>query len=271
MQGDAAGSQLSAPNPLLARRLARPPSQGGQRIWVLSSVMDLVFSVLAALVASALTVELFLSWRKRPRLHAEVWSMAFAAFALGSWALVAGLAFGWTSVSYRLFFFFGAIATIPLLAAGSIALVVGEKAGRRALNPTALWLVFGFFATFLAPMVNPLPTSGIPDGSEVFEFFFSIDALTLPGPRFFAAISGAVGSIVIVGLAIATMVRNWSSNRQMVQANALIVAGTLVPAFGGTLTAIGESAALAVTLMIGVILLWAGYHRAASARERPAN
>jgi hypothetical protein len=229
--------------------------------------MDLAFSVLAAVVASVLTAELFLGWRKRPRLHAEIWSMAFAAFALGSWALVAGLAFGWTSVGYRLFFFFGAIATIPLLAAGSIALVVGEKAGRRALTPTALWLVFGFFATFLAPIVGEFPTSGIPDGSEVFDFFFSIDALTLPGPRFFAAVSGAVGSIVIVVLAVVTMVRNWSSNRRLVEANALIVAGTLVPAFGGTLTALGDSAALAVTLMVGVILLWFGYHRAASARE----
>jgi hypothetical protein len=166
-----------------------------------------------------------------------------------------------------LFFFFGAIATIPLLAAGSIALAAGEKAGRRALTPTALWLVFGFFATFLAPIVGEIPTSGIPDGSEVFEFFFSIDALTLPGPRFFAAVSGAVGSIVIVVLAVVTMVRNWSSNRRLVEANALIVAGTLVPAFGGTLTALGDSAALAVTLMVGVILLWFGYHRAASARE----
>ena len=49
--------------------------------------------------------------------------------------------------------------------------------------------------------------------------------------------------------------------------DALIVAGTLVPAFGGTLTALGESATLALTLMVGVILLWFGYHRAASARE----
>lgn len=196
--------------------------------------------------------------------------MAFAAFALGSWALVVGLGFGWTSVSYRLFFFFGAIATIPLLAAGSIALVVGERAGRRALTPVMLWIVFGFFATFLAPIADPLPSSGIPDGSEVFEFLFTIDALTLPGPRFFAAVSGAVGSIIIIGLAVVTMVRNWSKNRRLVYANGLIVAGTLVPAFGGTLTALGASATLSISLMIGVILLWAGYRIAASSREAPA-
>lgn len=245
--------------------VARCPSSSE----LLSLFMDLAFSILAALVASALTIELFLSWRKRPRLHAEIWSMAFAAFALGSWALVAGLWFGWTSVSYRLFFFFGAIATIPLLATGSIALVVGERAGRRALTPTALWLVLGFFATFLAPIESALPSSGIPDGSEVFEFLFAIEALTLPGPRFFAAVSGGVGSVIIVGLATVTIVRNWSSNRRMVEANAMIAAGTLVPAFGGTLTALGESETLSLTLMVGVILLWAGYHRAASARETP--
>ncbi len=228
--------------------------------------MDVIFALVAAVVASAFALELFISWRRRRRLHAEVWSMAFAAYALGAWALVAGLSLGWTSLSFRSFYFFGAIANIPLLAAGSIALVVSERAARRFLTPTMLWVVFGFFATFLAPFVDVLPTDGIPDGSEVFGFTFSIEALTLPGPRLFAAVSGAVGSLVIIGLSLVTVVRSVRRNRRLAMANVLIIAGAIIPAVGGTLTALGESAALSLSLMIGISLLWLGYRMAVSAK-----
>ncbi len=230
------------------------------------AAMDLVFAIPAAAVATGLAIDLWLGWRRRPRLHAEVWTMAFAAYALASWALVIGLAFGWSSVSFRLFYYLGGIANIPLLAAGSIALVVSERASRRFLTPTLLWLVFGFFATFLAPFVSSLPAEGIPEGSDVFEFTFGLEALTLPGPRLFAAISGGVGTVVIIGLSVVTIVRTIATNRKLASANVLIIAGTLAPAIGGTLTAFGESAGLSVSLMVGVTLLWLGYRRAVSAR-----
>lgn len=229
--------------------------------------MDLVFSVVAAVVATAFAISLYLSWRVRRRLHAEVWALAFGAYALASWALVSGLGLGWSNVSFRLFYFFGGIANIPLLAAGSIALVVSERAARRFLTPTMLWIVFGFFATFLAPFVNPLPAEGIPEGSEVFDFTFMIDALTLPGPRVFAAVSGGVGTVVIIGLALVTVLRVWRSNRDLAYANLLIIGGTLAPALGGTLTALGESAALSLSLMVGITLLWLGYRKAVVAKE----
>jgi len=231
--------------------------------------MDVLFATIAALVASVFAVELWFGWRQRRRLHAEVWSLAFAAYAIATWALVAGLAFGWSSVTFRLFYFLGAIANIPLLAAGSIALVLSERAARRFLTPTVLWVLFGFFATFLAPFVEPLPTEGIPDGSDVFGFTFALEALTLPGPRMFAAISGAVGSIIVIGLALVTIVRSFRPNPPLARANVFIVAGTLAPALGGTLTALGESAALSLSLMVGIVLLWIGYRQAVSAR-RPA-
>jgi hypothetical protein len=231
------------------------------------AVMDLLFSIVAALVASAFTIDLFLGWRNRRRLHAEVWTLAFACYALASWALVAGLAMGWSSLSFRLFYFFGGIANIPFLAAGAIALVVSERAARRFLTPTVLWVLFGFFSTFLAPFVNPLPVDGIPEGSGVFEFTFMLDALTLPGPRMFAAVSGAVGTVVIVVLSLVTIARVFRTNSKLALANVYIILGALAPAVGGTFTAFGESAGLSLSLMIGITLLWLGYRKAVSARS----
>ena len=228
--------------------------------------MNTLLPIIGASVATWLAVELLRSWRSSRRLHAEIWAIAFAAYALAMWALAFGLGFGWTSFSFRSFYFLGAIANIALLAAGSIALH-SVKWGKRAMNVTSLWLVFGLFATFLAPFTEPLPSSGIPEGSQVFGFTFMIEALTLPGPRMFAAISGAVGSIMIIVLAAVTIVRSWNSMRRLAYGNLLIVAGVLVPATGGSLTALGESAALSLTLTIGILLLWWGYTMASGGRQ----
>jgi len=229
--------------------------------------VDAFFALVAAVVGTVFAFELLVSWKARRRLHAEVWSMAFGAYALGSWALFVGLLMGWTSLSFRNFYFFGAIANIPLLAAGSIALVVSERAARRFLTPTMLWVVLGFFATFLAPFIEVLPVDTVPEGSEVFGFTFALEAMTLPGPRLFAAVSGAVGSVVIVGLSLISVLRSLRSNRRLALANVLIIAGAIVPALGGTLTALGDSTALALSLGVGIILLWIGYRMATSARH----
>lgn len=231
--------------------------------------MDLVLAIAAAVISSWFSIELWRVSRASERLHTEIWTAAFAAYALATWALVAGLALGWTSLSFRMFYFFGAVANIPLLAAGSIALA-SERIGRVALKITVLWIVFGFFSVFLAPFSDLLPADGIPEGSEVLGFTFMIDALTLPGPRMFAAISGAVGTIIVVGLAVVSAVRSWTSNRRRAYGNLLIVAGTLAPAFGGSLTALGESVALSVSLAVGIVLLYSGYRLASSAGRSDA-
>jgi len=223
-------------------------------------------SIVGASVASWLAIVLVATWRTRRRLHAEIWSFAFGAYALATWALAFGLGFGWTSFSFRSFYFLGAIANIPLLAAGSVALR-SERGGRVAMNVASLWLILGFFATFFAEITEPLTSGGIPDGSDVFGFTFQLDALTLPGPRMFAALSGAVGTLIIIGLALVSVARSWRPTRRLAYGNLLIVAGTLVPATGGSLTALGASAALSVTLTVGILLLWAGYTMASTARS----
>jgi hypothetical protein len=228
-------------------------------------VVDLILAIGAALLASWFAFELWRSWRGRKRLHTEIWTAAFAAYAIATWALVFGLAFGWTSLSFRSFYYFGAIANIPLIAAGSVALA-SERAGRVVVKVVAIWIVLGFFVTFLAPFNSALPVEGIPEGSEVFGFTFTIDALSLPGPRMFAAISGAVGTLVVVGLSLVSAGRWWSRNRELAYGNLLIIVGTLAPAFGGSLTALGESAALSISLAAGIALLYWGYRMASSAR-----
>lgn len=246
---------LGAGRPIAARR--DPPCT--------LRAVELTLAIAAASIATLFAVELIVSWRRRPRLHAEIWAAAFAAYAVATWALAHGLAFGWTSISFRVFYYLGAIANISLLAAGSVALA-SERIGRIASRFIALWLVFGFFSVFLADIGGAFPVDGVPEGSDLFGFTFTIEALTLPGPRMFAAISGALGSVVVIGLAAVTVVRAWKPNRRRAHGNILIIGGTVAPALGGSLTALGESAGLALSLAVGITLLWFGYRMASTVR-----
>ena len=53
--------------------------------------MDVFFSIIGASVATWLAIELLRSWRSSKRLHAEIWAIAFGAYAVAMWALAFGL------------------------------------------------------------------------------------------------------------------------------------------------------------------------------------
>jgi hypothetical protein len=181
-------------------------------------------------------------------------------YAIATWALVVGLADGWTDTSFRIFYLLGAIANIPVLALGSIMLSSSEKVARRATVTVIAFLGIATWITMAAPAVGEISTIGIPEGSEVFEAGMTeIEGAPMPSPRTFAAIAGGVGSLVIIGLAIRAIVRTRRTNRRVMWGNLLIVLGTLSPATGGSLTALGEGGGLAVSLLLGAALLWAGY------------
>jgi hypothetical protein len=228
--------------------------------------METVLAVLAAGVASVFAFDIGRSARRRPRLHAQVWTVAMAAFALATWALAAGLGLGWNEPLFRIFYLLGAIANIPLLATGSVALAAGERAGRRMARVVAVFIGLGALATLLAPLEAEVELVGIPEGSELFAFTFELGGMTLPGPRVFAVIAGSLGTLVIVFFAAMSAARSWSTNRRLAAGNVLIVLGALAPAVGGSLTAVGEGGGLALSLLVGAALLYTGYRLAVSAR-----
>ncbi len=232
--------------------------------------METVLAVLAAAVASAFAVDLSRSAVQRPRLHAKVWAVAMTFFALATWALAAGLGLGWTVPIFRAFYWLGAIANIPLLAAGSVALSAGETWGRRMAAVVAVFIALGGVVTLLAPLNQPVTGVAVPEGSELFDFTVEIGTVTVPGPRVFAVVAGSVGTLLIVGFAATSAIRAWPGNRRLSLGNVLIVVGALAPALGGSLTALGEGGGLAVSLLVGAVLLYAGYRVAVSARASGA-
>lgn len=230
--------------------------------------MDVVLAAVAALVAGGFSVRLFRSAAIRPRLHVRLWAIAMAMYAVATLLLTVGLAFGWTSLSFRLFYLLGAVANIPFLAAGSVALVLGEEIGKRFAAGVAGFCVAAAVAVFTAPLIAPIDTPGVPAGSELFEWTVAVGGFSLPGPRVFAVIAGSLGTIIVIALAAWSAIRWWGDQRRRSVANVFIVAGVVAPALGGSLTAFGEAGGLAVSLLVGAVLLYTGFVMASDATPR---
>lgn len=180
-------------------------------------------------------------------------------FAVATWAFYLGLTFGWTGPLYRTFYLFGAVLNIPYLALGSMFLVVGKRSGHVMTIFLAAFTAISTTLVATVPFANPLPESGVPE--DIFASGF--------GPRLFAIIGGAMGSTILIALALISLFRFWKKNRNIVWGNALIVAGTFAAASGGTGLALGEGGGFAVSLLVAVTLIWLGYRVASGGRERP--
>jgi hypothetical protein len=140
---------------------------------------------------------------------------------------------------------------------GSMFLVVGKRSGHAMAIALGALTAISTTLTATVPFANPLPESGVPH--DVFATGF--------GPRLFAIIGGAVGSTILIVLALVSVFRFWRSNRRIVWGNLLIVAGTFAAASGGTGLALGESSAFAVSLLVAVTLIWAGYRVTSGGRR----
>jgi hypothetical protein len=203
-------------------------------------------------IAFAFALATFERWLARRRPQELAWAGALLLFTFGALALWLGASLGWAPWSFRLFYLFGAIANVPVLALGSVYLV-----DRRAGHVLAVILAVavGFAGGVLATThVGPIATDTLPQGSDVLGVL----------PRVLAATSSAGGALAVFGIALWSIVR-----RQRVVGNALIALGTATLSASGLLNSVlGEMDAFAVTLTIGVAVLFAGFLAASSSSSR---
>src|SRR4051794_8175516 len=217
----------------------------------------------AALVALAFAMSTFERWLAGRRRHELAWSASLLMFSLASATLAAGAAAGWNGTLFRLFYLFGAIANVPFLALGTIYLLAGRSQGDRWALGIGLFTAFAAGVIAVAPFTAPLPTDTLAQGSEVFG----------PLPRVLAATASAVGALIVLGGAIWSAWRLWRSkagSRRLVLSNGLIAAGTLITGASGLLNSVlDKQTGFAVTLLIGISVIFAGFLVAPSA-PRPA-
>jgi hypothetical protein len=230
----------------------------------------------AALVALAFALSTFERWLDRRRRHELAWAASLAMFSAGSAALWYGAAAGWGELSFRLFYLFGAVLNVPFLALGTVYLLGGARAGDRWTAAVSLGAAFAAGVVLVAPLRTAVPVHRLPQGSQVFGAL----------PRVLAAVASGVGATVVLVGAAGSAWRFWRSRRsdpacgsvprsearsspagRLAAANALIAVGTLVLGAGGLFNSVLDAMeAFAVTLLVGIALLFAGFLLATAAR-----
>jgi len=209
-------------------------------------------AVAAAIVGVAFGLSTLERWLRARRPHELAWSAALAMFVLAAAALALGAQAGWSGPAFRVFYLFGAIADVPVLALGTVYLLAGRRAGAAAALGVALLCAFAAGVVVMAPFRAPLPVDQLVQGSKVFG----------PLPRVLAAVSSAGGALVIVVGALWSVgrVRRRGAPGRLLWSNGLIALGTLILGASGTLNSVfGAMTAFAVTLLVGISVIFAGF------------
>ena len=200
--------------------------------------MEALFAFAAALLGLRLAGALASRFRARRAPHLAAWSAALLSYSVASAALTWGAAAGWDDRSFRVYYLFGGLLTAALLGVGSLTL-----AGQRWT--LAVGLAYTGLAVGIAvavPLTEPVSGSSIPDAQEHLEF--------VPA-RLVAVLGNSLGTLVVVGVALATI-------RRRPLGNGLILAGVGVAALGSGVAGLGV-AETAVFIASAAVLLYAGF------------
>jgi hypothetical protein len=209
---------------------------------------------LATGVASLFAESTLVRWSQRHSPQLAAWTVALAMFALASALLAVGTSTGWDRGTFRVFYLLGAVVNVPWLALGTVALLLGPNAARRAR-----WFVVFFSGLAMGVLLSaPMHTvrgTDIPVGKDVFDAF----------PRALAAAGSGIGATVILVGAIGSAIRylrhrTAPGSGRMAGANAVIALGTLVLSSGGLVQGIvGHDEAFSLSLAIGISVIYAGF------------
>jgi hypothetical protein len=185
-----------------------------------------------------------------------------AMFAIASGAYWWGAAVGWGSVSFRVFYLFGAILNVPYLAAGTVWLLGPPRVARTVHRWLHLIAMFAAGVLVASPAKQAIPTDALPVGKEIFGIV----------PRILAGVGSGLGATVLIVGAAMSCWRLLRAHRQAVDpaqrsvlarlaiTNALIATGSMILGIGGALFTGPEAmTAFGIFLTAGIVVLFVGF------------
>jgi hypothetical protein len=203
---------------------------------------------------AAVLLNRYVNGKRRP--HELVWGIAFLMFAIAAGSQVYADAMGgWTPLTARLFYLFGAILNVGFLGLGTIYLLFSRRVANIALVVTLVLTAYAIYATFAAP----LTMSALSNTQEVdWKLLFSVDI----APRILAGVFSGVGSIIVIAGALWSAYVFWRKRimKERMIGLILLAVGTFTVAFGGTVKGLlHNDDFLYPTMALGVILMFLGY------------
>ncbi|MGH3100876.1 MAG: hypothetical protein ACRDPU_07780 [Thermoleophilia bacterium] len=215
----------------------------------------------AAAASAAFAVAVLRQYAARHRPYQLAWGIALSMFTVASLALTAGVVAGWTPLSFKLYYLFGAILNVPWLALGTVELLASARVRRAYLAGLAVFTVLSVVLVAMARVTaDDLAGRLLPEGKEFLPL----------AVRVLAFLGNTVGTLVVVGGAVASglAMRSRRDLRPRFEGNLLIALGVLLAAGGGVFAFLASSDKLALGLAVGASVMYLGFRRA-SAPARP--
>lgn len=227
----------------------------------------MIFYPLAAtLISAAFAITLWVQYRSKPRAYLAAWSVALALYAVAAFTEVLGAAGGWNPDLYRLYYYFGGITVVGVLALGTIFLLA-PRFGRAALLLVVILAGIGLAGIIGARLqVALLQTHEVPsvDTIRLEHGLFNVVALLT------AALLNIAGSLVLIGGALWSAYGAWRRGGagSRLAANVLIAGGALIVAGASTLTRFHIYELFYVGQAVGVLVMFSGFLAAQRAPQR---
>jgi len=235
----------------------------------------------ATLVAAAFALSTFDRWHRRGQPHELAWTVAMTLFTIGSGALWWAEATGWSMFAFRVFFLAGAVLNVAWLALGTIYLLANRNIADQLRRALVVLSAFSAGVIAVAPTKRDIIAGEFPAARELFGVL----------PRAMAAVGSGVPALVIIFGALwstwrvitskapnlkSAIQRKVIAPRRLAFGNIFVALGTLVLSASGTLAGrLGKDRAFAITLLVGLCILFVGFLVASNAtrsqKELPAD
>ena len=217
-----------------------------------------VFPLAAALVAVLFSVALVRRYAARRNSYEVIWALALLMYAAASLAVAFGVANGWTSGEFRVYWALGAVLNVPFLAQGELDLLIPRRGVRWAL-----YVLLAFITAYTIAVVRTADihtaslAQDLPSGKEVFGD--GTAAYRLPQliaiPAYLVLVGGTLWS--------AWRMRGRPELRDRFWGTLFIAFGaTIIAGFGSAFAALGHLAPFSISLLVGIALMFIGFLRA---------
>ena len=220
----------------------------------------------ATLISLGFTATVLERWLDRHRPQDMAWAVALLLFSLGAGSMWLGASVGWSAGPFRAFYIFGAVLNVPILALGTIYLMMPRPRADRITLVTVVACAFGAGIVLMAPTTGTFIADELPQGSEVFG----------AGPRIAAALASSLGALVVVGGSVWSATRLFRTGGASAvrggTGNVLIALGAVTLSLGGLLNSVvDEMTGFSISMVIGIALIFAGALTATSTGNVPAD
>jgi hypothetical protein len=213
--------------------------------------MSAVLSLITALVSLLFLIMLARQYRQRRKPHQLVWALALFFFGAGAACQFIAARIGWSPLLYRVWYLCGAILTAAYLGQGTLYLQAGRRRAHIVMAVLLLASAGAAVVVWRAPVdLSAALVTGVASGKGMPRY-----------ARLMTPFFNIFGTVALVGGAVrSSWFFLWSGRSDgRALGTALIAAGALLVAFGGTLARFSRPEALYLSELLGVVTIFGGF------------